>query len=79
LEITYPPLSHIFVTFAFPVSLNFNFAPAPFSLSRFVGAGLDKRTQKPLGAHQRRDSFVAVKENAAFLLSNQIMFPVWEI
>jgi hypothetical protein len=36
----------------------------PFLLSSSLGAGLDKRTQKPLGAHQERTS-IAMKENRA--------------
>jgi hypothetical protein len=43
-----------------------------------LGAGLDKRTQKPLGAHQEKIS-IAMKENTAVAIYNQITFPVLEI
>jgi hypothetical protein len=40
---------------------------APFSLSSSLRAGLSKRTQKPLGAHQER-ILIAMKENTAVLI-----------
>jgi hypothetical protein len=39
----------------------------PFLFSSSLGAGLGKRTQKPLGAHQER-VLIAMKENTAVLI-----------
>jgi hypothetical protein len=42
------------------------------------GAGWDERTQTPLGAHQKR-ILLAINENTAVAIYNQITFPVLEI
>jgi hypothetical protein len=43
-----------------------------------LGAGSGKWTRKPLGAHQERIS-IAMKENTAVVIYNQITFPVLEM
>ncbi len=58
----------------FRVSFNFNLLGAFLAFSS-LGAGLSKRTQKPLGAHQER-ILIAMKENF-FDCTDQITNHLW--
>jgi hypothetical protein len=44
----------------------------PFLISSFLGAGSDKQTQKPLGAHQRRFNGRSEGEHGFFVLQTEL-------
>jgi hypothetical protein len=67
----------------FRVCYFFIFPPVPLSLSSFLGAGLDERMQKLLGAHQRRFDGHSEQEHGCFVLQTKLQtiytFPALEI
>jgi hypothetical protein len=61
----------------FRVSFNFDLLSA-FLAFRSLGAGLSKRTRKPLGAHQEK-ILIAMKENTAVLIVQTKLRTVYSV